>query len=116
MAATQQSLLVALDAMQREAHASRLNIARPSPPIFDGKTFDEKRDLVRLTGQWLRVFNLMQDGQWRSLLAIKTICGGSESGVAARLRDFRKEKFGSHTVNRRHVKNGLHEYQLQVNR
>lgn len=101
-----------LDAMKQDAHSSRLGEARPSLPIFDGATYSEQRDLIRLTGQWLRVFNLMQDGRWRTLLAIKTICGGSESGVAARLRDFRKAKWGSHTVNRRYVENGLYEYQL----
>lgn len=113
MAQAQTEIWDVIDRLQRDAHSSRLE-HRPSPPLFDGRTFDEKRDLVRLTGQWLRVFNLMQDGRFRTLLAIKTICGGSESGVAARLRDFRKAKFGSHTVNRRHVKNGLYEYQLLV--
>jgi len=40
----------------------------------------------------------------------------SEGGVSARLRDFRKEKFGSHTVNRRRkAGGGTFEYQLIVN-
>ena len=40
----------------------------------------------------------------------------SEGGVSARLRDFRKKKFGSHEVNRRRkTSGGTFEYQLIVN-
>lgn len=127
MAATQQSLIALLDTvqprvidpldrMQIEAHSSRLE-HRPSPPLFDGKTYEPAQDEFRLAGLWARVYNLMSDQRWRTLQEIKTICGGSEAGVSARLRDFRKMKFGSHTVNRRRRNDGgLFEYQVLVNR
>ena len=34
---------------------------------FDGSDYSEKFDLARLTGQIARVYNLMKDGEWRTL-------------------------------------------------
>ena len=34
---------------------------------FDGADYQSKRDKVRLTGHLQRLYNLMQDGQWRTL-------------------------------------------------
>jgi len=45
------------------------------------------------------------------------IGGGSEAGISARLRDFRKIKFGGHKVYRRRrgeASKGLHEYRLEL--
>jgi hypothetical protein len=82
---------------------------------FDGTTFDEKLDGIRLTGQWLLVFDLMKDGSWRTLREIAQMTGCPEASVSARLRDFRKKKFGGHVVDRRrrgHWVDGIFEYQL----
>ena len=69
---------------------------------FDGNTFDSVLDTVRLSRQAQLVFDLMRDGNWRTLAEIKTAIGcGSEAGVSARLRDFRKPKFGAFVVDRR---------------
>jgi hypothetical protein len=81
-------------------------------PQFDGTTFEPARDIERLTSQLIRVKELMLDGQWRSLPQIAAVVGGSEAGVSARLRDLRKPRNGAYTVNRRHVADGLHEYQV----
>lgn len=81
-------------------------------PTFDGATFEPSRDGERLTSQLIRVKELMLDGQWRSLPQIAAVVGGSEAGVSARLRDLRKPRNGAYTVNRRHVAEGLHEYQV----
>lgn len=81
--------------------------------IFDGKTYEPSRDYVRLKGQMLAVFDLMADGQWRSLRQIADIVEGSEAAVSARLRDLRKEKFGAHVVDRKHVGCGLHLYRVK---
>jgi hypothetical protein len=81
-------------------------------PTFDGATFEPARDGERLTSQLIRVKELMLDGQWRSLPQIAAVVGGSEAGVSARLRDLRKPRNGAYTVNRRHVTDGLHEYQV----
>lgn len=83
-------------------------------PTFDGSTFQPERDGERLTRQLDRVKELMLDGQWRSLPQIAALVGGSEAGVSARLRDLRKPRNGAYTVNRRHVADGLHEYQVEI--
>lgn len=86
---------------------------------FDGMTFDEALDGPRLSRQLDRVMRLMTDGEWRTLRqiadAIADVTGrASEAGVSARLRDLRKPKFGHHTVERRRVIGGLHEYRLTL--
>jgi hypothetical protein len=62
---------------------------------------------------------LMRDGKWRTLREItEAIGGGSEAGVSARLRDFRKRSFGGHVVNRRRRgagSAGVFEYQVIIN-
>ena len=95
---------------------------RGDPPVrdFDGDTYNRNHDLKRLTGQNKRVSHCMKDGSWRTLAEIEEILGtgNSQSGISARLRDLRKEKFGGHTVERRRRGNaarGLFEYRLIVN-
>ncbi len=86
---------------------------------FDGVTYDFKNDQKRLTGQLARVYEVWASRvypPWWTLAEIVERVGGSEAGVSARLRDLRKEKFGGHTVNKRHrgdPKRGLWEYQLE---
>ena len=62
------------------------------------------------------VFDAMRDGQWRTLEAISMSTGAPQASVSARLRDFRKEKFGGHHVERRRMKElgGLFEYRLAL--
>ena len=85
-----------------------------TPLRFDGPAYDPARDQVRLSGQIERVFNLMSDGEWRTVPEIAKITRDPEASVSAQLRNLRKARFGSHTVNRRHVLNGLFEYSLEV--
>lgn len=81
---------------------------------FDGKTYEPLFDRRRLNSQHRLVFNIMQDGAWRTLydLSQKTNC--PEQSVSARLRDFRKQRFGGHTVERRRVTGGVFQYRLVV--
>ncbi len=84
---------------------------------FDGETYDPDLDGERLGTQLQRVFHLMRDGEWRTPREISAVVPGSESGLTARTRDFRKPKFGGHTVNKRRRgegKRGDWEYQLIV--
>ena len=81
---------------------------------FDGTTYEPARDHDRLAAQWLAVFNLMRDAEWRTLDQIAHETGYPEASISARLRDFRKDKFGGHTVTRRYFGFGLFEYQLIV--
>ena len=84
-----------------------------SAPTFDGSTYDPSLDKDRLIHLIRRVFKFMSDGRWHTLAQIAYHCNGSEASVSARLRDFRKEKFGSHTVERRCTDNpGIFEYRL----
>lgn len=73
-----------------------------STPRFGGTTL-ELADIPRLTGQLARVAELMADGQWRTLRQISEQAQCSEASASARLRDFRKERFGSHSVEGRRL-------------
>lgn len=90
---------------------------------FDGDTFDARLDGLRLTGQWRVVFLVMRDGVWRTLDEVQEVIalGGGEyyplQSISARLRDFRKARFGRHTVERRRrgkPSAGLFEYRLTL--
>jgi len=82
---------------------------------FNGSDYDPALDNKRLKGQLLRIYNLMQDGKFRTLSEISKETGDHEASISAQLRHLRKPRFGSYTVNKR-VRgeriNGLFEYQL----
>lgn len=88
------------------------------PPRFDGG-FLEDDDHNRLGRQLRAVRSVMADGEWRTLpqiqreLHLQGIEASTQS-ISARMRDFRKEKFGSHTVNRQRIEGGLYRYRLIV--
>ena len=80
---------------------------------FDGATFDLAKDSARLTTQMLNVRSLMADGEWRTLREISDAVGAPEASVSARLRDWRKERNGGLTVDRRRRGDGgLFEYRV----
>lgn len=86
-------------------------------PEFGGVTFEPDFDRDRLKKQLRRTYNVMKDGQWRTLIEIAQETGDQTQSISARLRDFRKAKFGGHEVNRRRrgePKDGIFEYQLIV--
>src|SRR4051812_45812901 len=87
----------------------------PPEKAFDGETYEPNRDHARMRGQLLAVYTLMLDGRWRTLADIERVTSGSQAAISARLRDLRKEKYGSHTVNREHIVEGLFKYQLVLN-
>lgn len=79
----------------------------------DGATFDPFLDTDRLNEQMRRVFNAVSDSRWRTLREISDATGDPEASISARLRDFRKPRFGGLTVNRRRRDGrGQYEYQL----
>lgn len=83
-----------------------------SPSLFDGITFEPKQDGDRLKRQLEDVYDAMKDGCWRSLYRIRAMTGHPEQSISARLRDLRKIKFGSHTIERRRASPGTFEYRL----
>lgn len=85
-------------------------------PRFNGADYVPGRDNPRLTSQLQRIWNLMSDGSWRTLHQIGEATEDPEASISAQLRHLRKERFGAHQVERRHIGNGLYEYRLVVSR
>jgi len=82
---------------------------------FNGPVYEPEFDYVRLTGQIHRVYDLMRDGQWRTLAEIEAWTRDPAASISAQLRHLRKEKFGSHNVEKRprgDRSNGLWEYRI----
>lgn len=82
--------------------------------LFDGKTYDPALDGDRLRRQLGRTWEALRDGEWRSLFELSVKTADPEASISARIRDLRKEKFGSYTVlrRRRDGRGGLWEYRL----
>ena len=77
--------------------------ARPAfvhPLRFNGPAYDPDKDAARLTGQIKRVYDLMQDGKWRSLAEIEAGTGDPQASISAQLRHLRKPRFGGYAVDR----------------
>ena len=84
-------------------------------PHFNGSDYNPKSDFNRLTGQIRRIYNLMIDGNWRTLQEIANITNDPQASISAQLRHLRKPRFGNYIVNKRRKGNresGLFEYQL----
>ena len=43
--------------------------------VFDGATYDHKRDSHRLTGQMQRIYDCMSNGMWYTLREVSDITG-----------------------------------------
>jgi len=61
------------------------------------------------------IFEIMSDGKWRTLKAIRKQTIYLDSSISSQLRDFRKDKFGGHTLEKRHLGDMLWEYKLIIN-
>ena len=105
-------------------HAKTQYDAPPPPPPtavetaerfedFGGRTYDPDRDRDRLGAQLLRVLDLMEDGQWRTLKQISEITEDPEASISARLRDFRK-MFGTDAMEARRGQHGLWAYRYKA--
>ena len=87
---------------------------------FDGKTYDPALDKDRLKKQLGRVYDVMNDGWWMTLLEIQDWSRtrhntfDPEASISARLRDLRKPKFGGYNIERRRRTNGTWEYRLTL--
>ncbi len=84
-------------------------------PDFDGAEYESEKDHARLCGQIKRVFDCMQDGEWRTLDDIANATGDPHASISAQLRNLRKDKFGAYEVVKRprgNRESGLFEYRL----
>lgn len=82
---------------------------------FNGSDYVKEFDQSRLTGQLKRVYELMIDGMWRTLSEIAITTNDPEASISAQLRFLRRERFGSHLVEKRsrgERENGLWEYRV----
>jgi len=82
---------------------------------FNGSDYQPVRDDIRLTGQLLRIWNVVNDSRWRTLGEIASSTGDPEASISAQLRHLRKPRFGAHTVEKVHMGNGLYRYRVLVN-
>jgi hypothetical protein len=88
-------------------------MTEPDDGPRDGETFDAALDGVRLNRQQSDVWAVVRFGKWITLAELSRLTGHPEASVSARLRDFRKEKFGSFEVDRRRFDDsGLWQYRL----
>jgi len=88
-----------------------MNTAQPELH-FDGADYHHDRDSARLTGQILRIYDLIKDAAWRTLPELSDATGDPPASISAQLRNLRKKRFGSHTVERRYEGEGLYSYRL----
>jgi len=85
---------------------------------FGGAATLERSDVARLSSQLHAVRSIMSDGRYRTLEEIAQLVTqitgkkATEPSVSARLRDLRKDKFGSLIVERRLVAPGLFQYRV----
>jgi hypothetical protein len=77
---------------------------------FDGP--EEPGKAIRLHAQQVRILGLMRDGAWRTLKEIAEVTGDPTPSISAQLRHLRKRRFGSYTVEKRHIGNGLYQYRI----
>lgn len=93
-----------------------LNQSSASAQRFNGSDYDPMRDDSRLTGQLLRVWEVVKDGSWNTLDQIAAATGDPPASISAQLRHLRKQRFGGHKVEKHYVGNGLFQYKVTVNR
>jgi len=67
------------------------------------------RDAKRLGRQLSAVFDLMREGEWRTLAELSEAIGASDASVSARLRQLRAM---GHTVDRRRIAEGVFAYRV----
>ncbi len=79
---------------------------------FDGNDYVHSRDSSRLTGQIQRIYNTIQNGNWFTLGELADLTGAPEASISAQLRNLRKQRFGNHIIEKKHLDNGLYSYRL----
>lgn len=64
------------------------------------------------SSQRLLVWQAVEDGAWHRLAALAARLNLPEQSVSARLRDFRKARYGGHRVDRRRESRGVYAYRV----
>lgn len=90
---------------------------------FNGADYDPQHDQARLEKQIGRVYEVVKDGQWRTISEIcweilrKFNKTDPEPSVSCQLRHLRKDRFGGYCVQKRargKREHGLFEYRVVV--
>lgn len=79
---------------------------------FDGKTYEPAFDRKRLFRALRKIFDIMCDHDWHTIHELAQLCCISETSASARIRDLRKERFGSFEVKAQRVNDGIWQYRL----
>ena len=90
-------------------------MSAPQRTLFDGPDYDPALDEDRLSKALGRIWVAMSRGGWWTLAELASAGECSEAGAAARIRDLRKRRYGSHLVEKRRrgdPKAGLWEYRM----
>jgi hypothetical protein len=82
---------------------------------FDGSDYTPELDDERLDKQIDRVKKACRSGVPMTLAAIAKETGDPEASISAQLRHLRKEKHGSHSVDKIYVSHGLYLYKVTLN-
>jgi hypothetical protein len=69
-------------------------------------------ELIRRESRNRKLAALMHFGQWYTISAVARFLRCSETGAAARIRDQRKEKYGSRRVDKRRLPSGIWQYRM----
>jgi hypothetical protein len=79
-----------------------------------GQETGDGADASRLSRQLDIVATCLGDGSWWTLPSLAERAAASTQSVSARVRDLRKERWGSHTIERRKVVGsvGVYEYRM----
>lgn len=72
-------------------------------------------DQKRLRKTYKRIWELMADGEYRTLHQIASHAGCMTTSASAALRAFRRPDFGMHKVDAKNMGNGVWRYRLQPN-
>lgn len=83
---------------------------------FAGEDYRPMRDDVRLTGQLMRVWDVVSSGSWYTLDQLSMLTGDPQASISAQLRHLRKPRFGAHQVEKEYRGNGLYRYRVIANR
>lgn len=86
---------------------------------FDGSDYDPELDGARLSGQLLRVYEVMRDGEWHTIPEVQSECRRRfgyqimDASVGKHIRHLRYERFGHFIVDKRRIdESGLWEYRV----
>jgi hypothetical protein len=82
---------------------------------FDGATYAPLLDKHRLNSQLRAVWDVLCDGEPHTVDEMQARgVKGRESGITARIRDFRKPEFGAFEIESKRVSGGTYTYRLVI--